>query len=254
LHGAQGQVSCLAKRRSRAVAMNPLEEAGAARARGTERFKAGDIDGARSDYLRAVAVVCEAGGLRQRQDARELLLPCLSNLAMCCVKTERYREAVEHGASAIALGSACRLAPGIAAKAALRAAQAARAMEDAARARRFLCTARRWARRAHGDVLDAVEKEAVELVVRVRHRVVADRLAALVEACRAGRPRWPAGSPTCGGRGSATQTARTTTACACCCWRCRCPGAGMPSCGWSRRSCPAARRPTAKSGRLDEPR
>jgi hypothetical protein len=186
LHGAQGQVSCLAKRRSRAVAMNPLEEAGAARARGTERFKAGDIDGARSDYLRAVAVVCEAGGLRQRQDARELLLPCLSNLAMCCVKTERYREAVEHGASAIALGSACRLAPGIAAKAALRAAQAARAMEDAARARRFLCTARRWARRAHGDVLDAVEKEAVELVVRVRHRVVADRLAALVEALQGG--------------------------------------------------------------------
>ena len=123
--------------------MRPLDEARAARARGTERFKAGDVDGAHGEYLRAVAVVRETRGLWQRQDARELLLPCLSNLAMCCVKTERFREAAEHGAAAVALGSACRLAPGIAAKAALRAAQAARALGDATRARRFVCTARR---------------------------------------------------------------------------------------------------------------
>jgi hypothetical protein len=166
--------------------MHPLDEARAARARGTEQFKAGDMDGAHGEYLRAVAVVREARGLLQRQDARELLLPCLSNLALCCFKTERFREAAEHGAAAVALGSACRRAPGIAAKAALRTAQAARALGDESRARRFICTARRWARRAHGDVLDAVEKEAAELAVKARHRVVSDRLTALVEALRGG--------------------------------------------------------------------
>ena len=75
---------------------------------------------------------CCRARLQQRQDARELLLPRLSNLAMCCVKMERYREGAENGAAAVA--------PGIVAKAALRAAQAARALEDVTRTRCFLST------------------------------------------------------------------------------------------------------------------
>ena len=62
--------------------MHPIVEARAARARGTERFKTDELDGACSDYLRAVLVVREV--LQQRQDARELLLPCQAAAASGC--------------------------------------------------------------------------------------------------------------------------------------------------------------------------
>ena len=116
----------------------------------------------------------------------DVLLPCLSNLAMCCVKMGLYRQAAQHSEWALHCRLACRRAPTIAAKAALRALQAHRALGDTLRARRWLCTARYWASLSDGDVPDAVEEEARALAIRGNRRKAVKALEALVAALQGG--------------------------------------------------------------------
>jgi hypothetical protein len=57
----------------------------------------------------------------------------LEPLAICCLKVGRKGEAAEYGEAGLGCRRACRLAPSIAAKAALRAVQACRALGESLR-------------------------------------------------------------------------------------------------------------------------
>ena len=63
-----------------------LPEAATTRAAGTEKFKAGDVDGAAEQYVAAIALVDKQAGLEPEDDlaaAKEIHVACLVNLATC---------------------------------------------------------------------------------------------------------------------------------------------------------------------------
>ena len=91
-----------------------LPGAAAAKGEGTERFKAGDLEGAAAKYAEAVAALIDpeggvatgGGGIVDEADVRsasELLVTSLVNLATCRLRQERPYEAIESADSAIKL-------------------------------------------------------------------------------------------------------------------------------------------------------
>ena len=93
-----------------------LEEARAAKAEGTERFKQGEVDVAAERYMKAARLLreCSGGGggggaevevedVDELKAARELRVVCLVNLAMCRLRQERAHDAIEACDDAIAI-------------------------------------------------------------------------------------------------------------------------------------------------------
>lgn len=86
-----------------------VDAATAAKAAGTERFKQSDVSGAASKYEEAVAAIGGAAGLQgegaddEKQAATELLLVCLTNLAMCRLKEDRPYDVIDACDRALAL-------------------------------------------------------------------------------------------------------------------------------------------------------